>query len=110
MPTRESAAPLTAQMEAVVERMRRTQSVAVVRVGSQWWAAEADAEQSGDWGEVDGRFRPRFAAFQTSTVAALVGRASLQRAQAQAHLAPVHAYAFPRGVPLHLTRIGFQMT
>ncbi|MBC5767541.1 hypothetical protein [Ramlibacter albus] len=78
MPTSDTAAPLTAQMEAVVERMRRTQSVAIVRVGSQWWAAEADAEQSGDWGEVDGRFRPRFAAFQTSTVAALVARGVLR--------------------------------
>lgn len=69
---------LTPQMEAVVERMRWTQSVALVRVGSQWWAAEADASSSGEWGEVDGKFRPRFPAFQTSTVLGLVARGVLR--------------------------------
>jgi len=47
-----------------VARMRWTQSVALVRVGSQWGAAEADASSSGEWGEVDGKFRPKFPAFQ----------------------------------------------
>ncbi len=32
----------TTEMVALVERMRTTQSVALVRVGSQWWAAEND--------------------------------------------------------------------
>ena len=33
---------LTREMTEVLERMVFTQSVAVVRIGSQWWAAEND--------------------------------------------------------------------
>jgi len=65
-------------MEAVLERMRRTQSAALVRVGSQWWATEADAGCCADWAEVSGKFRPLFPAFQTSTVNALVARGELR--------------------------------
>ena len=35
-------APLTADMQAVIDRLVRTQSVALVRIQSQWWAAEND--------------------------------------------------------------------
>lgn len=74
--------PLTAEMQAAINRLVRTQSVALVRVGSQWWSAEADCAETavpfGDWGEVDGRFRPKFPAFQTSTVRGLVRRGVLR--------------------------------
>lgn len=73
-----SQPPLTPLMESVIERMRRTQSVAVVRLGSQWWAAEADAVEPVQWGELDGQFRPLLPAFQTSTVRALVDRRVLR--------------------------------
>jgi hypothetical protein len=33
---------LTPDMREAIERMVRTQSVALVRITSQWWAAEAD--------------------------------------------------------------------
>ncbi len=37
-----TASSLTGEMAAVIEHMRRTQSVALVRVCSQWWADEND--------------------------------------------------------------------
>jgi hypothetical protein len=92
---------LTPQMEAVLERMRRTQSVSLVRVGSQWWAVEADAEGSQAWGEVDGKFRPLFPAFQTSTVAGLVERRVLRLK------GPKRKTAWPPHTPAHF-RAGFR--
>jgi len=82
--------PLTPEMQAVLDRMRRTQSTALVRVGSQWWAAENDVPV----GQVDPqaaieiansadrRQRDRLMftkpVFWTGTVAALVRRRELR--------------------------------
>jgi len=82
--------PLTSEMLDVLERMRSTQSVAMVHVMSQWWAAENDfpigyaiGEQAARISETASRRdRDRLMydkpVFWTGTIAALVARGQLK--------------------------------
>jgi hypothetical protein len=75
-----AAAQLTGPMNAAIERMRRTQSVALVRVGSQWWAAENDVprESAAMYTSDSGELTFAFPTFPTPTISGLVARGVLK--------------------------------
>jgi hypothetical protein len=73
-------------MQAAVRRLVRTQSAALVRVGSQWWAAEADLANGVEYGSVAGEFKPTCEAWPTRTVQGLVDRGILRFKHLRANL------------------------
>jgi hypothetical protein len=75
MPKPAKAPSMTTHMQAAVDHMRRTQSTALVRVGSQWWAAEQDAPRGqAAYTSATGELSFAFPTFTTATVTGLVER------------------------------------